>query len=56
MVFLGRRYWTEERPVYPLLDTLAKGAQYHAMLGLFDDPDDVVSFLRAHPPAPFVKK
>ena len=56
MVFLGTKYWREDKPVYPLLEQLAKGAQYHALLGVFDDPDDVVAFLRAHPPLAYVKK
>lgn len=55
MVFLGSKYWRETRPVYPLLEQLAKGAQYAAMLGIFDAPDDVVAFLQSHPPVPYVK-
>lgn len=50
MVFMGTQYWRETRPVYPLLEQLAKGAQYGALIGLFDKPDDVVAFLRTHPP------
>jgi predicted Rossmann-fold nucleotide-binding protein len=55
MVFLGTTYWRETRPVYPLLELLAKGAQYSTLLGIFDAPDDVVAFLQSHPPMPYVK-
>jgi predicted Rossmann-fold nucleotide-binding protein len=55
MVFLGTTYWRQTRPVYPLLEQLAKGAQYSSMLGIFDAPNDVVTFLQSHPPVPYVK-
>ena len=43
MIFLGRRYWTEAKPVYPLLQRLAEGQPYAAHLALTDDPDEVVA-------------
>ena len=51
MVFLGVKYWTQDKPLYPLLQSLARGHQYADALGVFDTPDEVVAFLRAHPPS-----
>jgi predicted Rossmann-fold nucleotide-binding protein len=42
MVFFGRRYWTEERAVYPLLAKLAEGHAYARWLRISDDPAEVV--------------
>lgn len=55
MIFLGTKFWTEERPVYPLLAKLAEGHTYGAMLSIHDEVDAVVRFLEEHPPVPFVK-
>jgi predicted Rossmann-fold nucleotide-binding protein len=53
MVFLGRTYWTEERPVYPLLRQLAEGRKYHRMITISDDLDEIVTFIENNPPVPF---
>lgn len=45
MVFLGREYWTQTKPVYPLLKTLAEGKPYGEMLALVDRASEVVSAL-----------
>ena len=50
MVFLGRRYWTEERPVYPLLRDLSRGRAYERMVTITDDVDRALAFIREHPP------
>ena len=55
MVFLDRRYWTEEKPVYPLLSGLAEGRQYGDLLTISDDVDEVVEFITGHPPVPYRK-
>ncbi len=52
MVFLGRRFWTDDKPVYPLLERLAADRDYGRLLGLVDRADEVVAFLDAHPPLP----
>ena len=39
MVFLGERYWTEDKPVYPLLRRLAKDQDYGQLLSITDDPE-----------------
>ncbi len=53
MVFFGRRYWTEEKPVYPLLEGLAAGRQYGDLLTIADEIDEVVDFIVEHPPVPY---
>jgi predicted Rossmann-fold nucleotide-binding protein len=50
MVLLGRSYWTEQRPAWPLLEALAAGRGYREMLALEDDVDAVVRFIEDHPP------
>lgn len=48
MVFLGREYWTEEMPVYPLLKHLTVRGKYrNLLLQLTDDEDEVVKTLEA---------
>lgn len=53
MVFLDTAYWTETKPVYPLLRQLAADRQYGDLLGIADDPDDIVTFIVDHPPVPY---
>jgi predicted Rossmann-fold nucleotide-binding protein len=55
MVFLGQRYWHEVRPAMPLLRSLSKGRQLDALIGVFDDVEHVVAFLKANPPVDHVK-
>lgn len=50
MIFLGREYWTEAKPVYPLLKTLAEGRPYEKMMMITDDTEEVVRFIREHGP------
>lgn len=47
MVFLGKSYWTESKPVYPLLKQLAAGHDYERWLFISDDVDAIVAHLRA---------
>ena len=43
MIFLGREYWTEEMPVYLLLDHLLKKGKYkNLLLTLTDEIDEIV--------------
>ncbi len=49
MVFLGRQHFTEQSPVYPLMQHVAN-ERYRDMLYLSDEPAEIVAFLRAHPP------
>ena len=48
MVFLGKRFWTEEIPVYSLLEHLMETGKYkNLLLTLTDDIDEVVATLKA---------
>lgn len=47
MIFLGKQFWTEEIPVYPLLEHLMETGKYkHLLLTLTDDVDEIVSTLQ----------
>lgn len=48
MVFLGREYWTETKPIYPVLETLAQGKDYARWLRITDDPAEVVAILEEY--------
>ena len=43
MVFMGREYWTETKPVFPLLQQLADGAEYGKLLSIHDDRSDIIA-------------
>ncbi|SED40140.1 Predicted Rossmann fold nucleotide-binding protein [Nocardioides exalbidus] len=45
MVLVGRRHWTEELPVWPLLQSLARGRAMEGHLHLVDTVDEVVALL-----------
>ena len=51
MVFLDRHYWTEVKPIYPVVRQLADGQGYDELMTLVDTPESVVTFIRTHPPA-----
>ncbi|MBQ0048629.1 MAG: hypothetical protein KBT12_00090 [Bacteroidales bacterium] len=43
MVFVGRKFWTEEIPVYPFLETMEKTGRYkNLLLYLTDSTDDAI--------------
>ena len=43
MVFLGKDYWTEEMPVYPLLQHLTKTGKYrNLILSIADEEEEIV--------------
>jgi predicted Rossmann-fold nucleotide-binding protein len=50
MIFLGKKYWTETKPVYPLLRSLAQGCKYEPLVMISDDVDEIVKFIQEHPP------
>ena len=50
MVFFGHDYWTEEKPVYPLLETLAEGTPYADELRVTDAVDRAVAAIVDHAP------
>jgi predicted Rossmann-fold nucleotide-binding protein len=55
MVFLGEKRYTEDTGIYPLIERLAEGRQYGEMLMLSDKPEDIVCFIKGHPPVPAKK-
>lgn len=48
MVFLDIDYWTDVKPIYPVLQHLAKGKAYAEVLTAFDEIDPIVEFLTKH--------
>ncbi|MEO1272435.1 MAG: hypothetical protein AAFX99_30420 [Myxococcota bacterium] len=50
MILLGRQFWTEERPVWPLLERVAQGKVYDELLFLTDDEDAVVRKIQSYNP------
>ncbi|MFC6288480.1 LOG family protein [Nocardioides sp. GCM10027113] len=50
MILLGRRYWTEELPVWPLLQALGRGRPMEQHLHLADSVEEVRDLLGASPP------
>jgi len=48
MVFLDQTYWTETKPVYPLLETLAEDTPYEDRLLATDSIQTAVSAIRDH--------
>ena len=42
MVFLNRKYWEEDKPVYPLLQKLAEGHKYGELLAIYDEVCEVI--------------
>jgi hypothetical protein len=47
MVLVGREYWTEELPAWPLLRRLAEGRAMADHVHLVDDLDEVAGILAA---------
>lgn len=50
MILFGARFWTEDRPVWPLLQTLAQGRRFAELLALTDDEEEIVERIRAYDP------
>ena len=47
MIFLGKRFWTEKIPIYPLLQNLMQTGMYkNLQLTLTDDADEIVNQLQ----------
>ena len=47
MIFLGKHFWTEEIPVYPLIEHLMETGKYRNLLiTLTDDIDEAVATLQ----------
>ncbi len=50
MVFMDVAYWTRRIPVFPLLQQLAGERPYADYLALRDEADEVLAFIKDHPP------
>jgi len=50
MIFLGRRYWTETKPIYPLLHKLAAGRAYQDWVRITDDPAEAIEWIESFVP------
>ncbi len=50
MVFLGERFWTQDKPVFPLLKQLATGHDYGQLLSVTDDRRLVMERIAAFTP------
>lgn len=48
MIFLGQHYWTEVKPVFPLLRTLSEGRTYSRWLSISDDPAEVLAQIETY--------
>ena len=45
MIFLDSTFWTETKPIYPLIQQLAKDKEYGKLLGLADTAEEVVQLI-----------
>lgn len=46
MIFLGKKFWTEEVPVYPMMDDMLRRGKYqNLLLTLTDDTEEIVAVL-----------
>jgi predicted Rossmann-fold nucleotide-binding protein len=56
MILLGRRYWTEERPVWPLLQKVSESKPYGELVFLSDDVDAIVRRILSYDPEIYSKE
>ncbi|MFK7932297.1 MAG: LOG family protein [Saprospiraceae bacterium] len=52
MVFLSKKRYAVDTLIYPLLRQLSYGREYHDLLYLTNEPEEVLTFLQQHPPVP----
>ena len=55
MILLDKHYWTEVKPVWPLLSYLAKGQKYGEILAITDDVEEAVMRLLDYQPEMYKK-
>lgn len=53
MIFLGKERYEIETLIFPLLKQLSWQRPYHDLLHITDAPEDIVSFIAAHPPVKY---
>jgi len=52
MIFFGEERYTVETPLWDTLNVLAEGRHYQELLLLSDEVNEIVEFIKAHPPIP----
>ncbi|MFT6179076.1 MAG: putative Rossmann-fold nucleotide-binding protein [Paracoccaceae bacterium] len=52
MVFLNTERYTKETPLWETINKLADGRHFKDLLFLSDEVEEIVTFIRAHPPVP----
>lgn len=52
MVFLGSERYTEATPLWDTIRAVSEGRHYHDFLLLSDEVEEIVEFIRTHPPVP----
>lgn len=45
MILFGTEHWTKKRPVWPLIEAVARGRAYGELLALTDDEDEIIERL-----------
>ncbi len=50
MILVGTAYWTQTRPVWPLLQSVAEGQRFGELLALTDDEDEILARIEAYDP------
>ncbi|MFC1616427.1 LOG family protein [Patescibacteria group bacterium] len=50
MIFLDKKYWSEDRKVYQLLKSLSEGLKYGEMITISDEINEIVDFIEKNPP------
>jgi predicted Rossmann-fold nucleotide-binding protein len=50
MIFFGKKRYQIDTLLYPLVRQLAWGRKYADMLFITDEPDEIVEFIKQHPP------
>lgn len=50
MIFFGKKFWNEDSGIYKLLSDFSKGEKYHELITVSDNPDEIVKFIKEHPP------
>ncbi len=53
MIFLGKDRYETQTGLFSTLKRLAKGRQFEEILGLSDDPDEIVQMIEENPPVPY---
>lgn len=50
MVFFSKDFWIKNSGIFPLLEKFSDGKNYHEMMLCSDDKDEIVEFIKSHPP------